>query len=29
MTVDERLRRAHARIPEPDPATIARARAPA
>jgi hypothetical protein len=27
MTVDERLRRAHARIPEPDKATVARARA--
>jgi hypothetical protein len=27
MTVDERLREAHARIPEPDAATIARARA--
>jgi hypothetical protein len=27
MTVDDRLREAHARIPDPDPATIARARA--
>ena len=27
MTVDDRLRAAHARIPEPDEATIARARA--
>jgi hypothetical protein len=27
MTVDERLREAHARVPDPDPATIARARA--
>jgi hypothetical protein len=26
MTVDDRLREAHARIPDPDPATIARAR---
>jgi hypothetical protein len=27
MTVDERLRRAHARVPDPDPVTVARARA--
>ena len=27
MTVDDRLRAAHARIPEPDAATVARARA--
>ena len=27
MTVDDRLRAAHARIPEPDQATVARARA--
>ena len=27
MTVDDRLREAHARIPEPDAATVARARA--
>jgi hypothetical protein len=27
MTVDERLRDAHARVPDPDPATVARARA--
>src|SRR5690242_11191988 len=26
MTVDERLREAHARVPDPDPATVARAR---